>query len=123
MVDDEVGVRALLQTVLTDHGYKVATAADAREGIRSFSAQTAQVALVITDRHMPHNDDDSFAKRLRAMRPDVRILNISGLREPEGEPAGPSARPREPFLPKPFRPAALLATVHKLLHSPESPKS
>lgn len=114
VVDDEPGVRDLLRAILVNHGYQVITARDGVEGINVFTAQQAQVALVITDMHMPHGSGASFATLLRLLRPDVRVLYISGLAAHEGGAAPASTQ--DPFLLKPFKPAALLEAVHKLLH-------
>ena len=118
VVDDEAGVRDLLNAILVNHGYQVITARDGIEGINRFTAQQTQVALVITDMHMPHGRGDSFAGLLRLIRPDIRILYISGLGQGESGGGGGStpAQSTDPFLLKPFKPAALLAAVHKLLH-------
>jgi CheY-like chemotaxis protein len=114
VVDDEAGVRDLLSAILVNHGYQVITARDGIEGINLFTAQQTQVALVITDMQMPHGSGDAFAELLRLIRPDIRVLYISGLAAGEGSRL-PSAS-SDPFLLKPFKPAALLEAVHKLLH-------
>ncbi|AOS43943.1 Blue-light-activated protein [Lacunisphaera limnophila] len=116
VVDDEPGVRELLNAVLVNHGYQVLTARDGIEGINIFSAQQAQVALVITDMQMPHGRGDSFAGLLRLIRPDIRVLYISGLSAEESGRPPQAAGTEDPFLLKPFKPAVLLAAVHKLLH-------
>lgn len=116
VVDDEPGVRELLNAILVNHGYQVLTARDGIEGINIFSAQQTQVALVITDMHMPHGRGDSFAGLLRLIRPDIRVLYISGLGAEESGRAAPPAGSEDPFLLKPFKPAVLLEAVHKLLH-------
>lgn len=114
VVDDEAGVRDLLNAVLVNHGYQVITARDGIEGINLFTAQQTSVALVITDMQMPHGSGDAFAELLRLIRPDIRVLFISGLAADEGSRL--AAASADPFLLKPFKPAALLEAVHKLLH-------
>lgn len=116
VVDDEESVRDLLSTVLLNHGYQVALARDGVEGLSLFSAQADRVALVLTDLHMPNSGGQSFADLLRPIRPDVRILFMSGMDASEGALESGTARSSDPFLLKPFKPAALLETIHKLLH-------
>ena len=116
VVDDEASVRDLLHTVLLNHGYQVALARDGVEGLSLFSAQADRVALVLTDVHMPNSGGQSFADQLRTIRPDVRILFMSGMDNTEGHADSGPSRSSEPFLLKPFKPAALLAAIHKLLH-------
>ncbi|MFZ5494642.1 MAG: PAS domain-containing hybrid sensor histidine kinase/response regulator [Verrucomicrobiota bacterium] len=116
VVDDEAGVRDLLSAILANHGYQVLTARDGIEGINQFTAHQTQIALVITDVHMPHGRGDSFAGLLRLIRPDIRVLFISGLTAGESGVGPTPAASTDPFLLKPFKPAALLAAVHQLLH-------
>jgi len=115
VVDDEESVLELLSTVLRNHGYQVAVARNGVEGLALFSAQPDRIALVLTDLHMPNSSGQSFAELLRPIRPDVRILFMSGMDTSEGALTG-SARSSDPFLLKPFKPAVLLETIHKLLH-------
>lgn len=115
LVDDEAGVRELLQTVLTGHGYRVLTAANGAEGLRLFAAHATEVALVITDLHMPQVEGSSFVSEVRRLRADMPVLYISGLSGAEDEGNAPSRRSSDPFLLKPFKPAALLETVRQLV--------
>ncbi len=116
VVDDEESVLELLSTVLRNHGYQVALARDGVEGLALFSAQPDRIALVLTDLHMPNSSGQSFADLLRPIRPDVRILFMSGMDASEGTLESGTARSSDPFLLKPFKPAVLLETIHKLLH-------
>ena len=116
VVDDEESVLELLSTVLRNHGYQVAVARDGVEGLALFSAQPDRIALVLTDLHMPNSSGESFADLIRPLRPDVRILFMSGMDTSEGVLESGGARSSDPFLLKPFKPAVLLETIHKLLH-------
>jgi CheY-like chemotaxis protein len=117
VVDDESNVRDLLSTVLLNHGYRVVVARDGEEGLRLFSAAPDQISLVVSDVFMPNVSGKSFADLIRPIRPDVRILFMSGL--DDSEPG--SAIGRDPFLLKPFKPAALLEKIHQVLH-PAAPR-
>jgi CheY-like chemotaxis protein len=116
VVDDEESVLELLSTVLRNHGYQVALARDGVEGLALFSAQPDRIALVLTDLHLPNSSGQSFADLLRPLRPDVRILFMSGMDTGEGALESGDARSSDPFLLKPFKPAVLLETIHRLLH-------
>ena len=116
LVDDEASVRNLLSTVLLNHGYEVVTARDGVEGINYFRANHRKVALVITDINMPKSNGRTFADLVRPLRPEVPILFMSGL-ESNGSGRDPALKSsKDPFLIKPFKPASLLNTIHKLLH-------
>ncbi len=115
LVDDEAGVRELMSAVLQNNGYRVLTAANGTAGLQVFTAHAAEVALVITDIHMPHGAGDSFVNDLRRIRPDMPVLYISGLGTGDDEPLPHQQRSSDPFLLKPFKPAALLETVNRLV--------
>ena len=116
LVDDEASVRNMLSTVLLNHGYEVVTARDGVEGINYFRANHRKVALVITDINMPKSNGRTFAELIRPLRPDLPVLFMSGL-ESNGSGRDPALKTsKDPFLLKPFKPASLLNTIHKLLH-------
>lgn len=120
VIDDEPSVRDLLSTVLLNHGYQVALARDGVEGLRMFSAEPDRVSLVLSDLSMPNIDGKSFAELIRPIRPEVRILFMSGMDRTEHGPESGHMNSSDPFLLKPFKPAALLDKIHQLLH-PEYP--
>ncbi|RXK53846.1 response regulator [Oleiharenicola lentus] len=122
LVDDEASVRNLLTTVLLNHGYEVIIARDGAEGVAVFSEHKDRVALIITDIFMPKNNGRSFVDLIRPLRPDIRVLFMSGL-EANGSGRDPGRKSSsDPFLLKPFKPAALLNTIHQVLH-PDSTKA
>ncbi len=122
LVDDEASVRNLLTTVLLNHGYEVITARDGAEGVAVFKENRDRVALVITDIFMPKNNGRNFVDLIRPLRPDIRVLFMSGL-EANGSGRDPGRKTsKDPFLLKPFKPASLLNTIHQVLH-PDSAKT
>jgi CheY-like chemotaxis protein len=118
LIDDEASVRDLLSTVLLNHGYQVLLARNAVEGLQLFSSMPDQISLVLSDVHMPNISGRSFVDLIRPIRPDVRILLMSGLDGSESG-VGP-VNSRDPFLLKPFKPAELLGKIHELLQ-PDAP--
>ncbi|HWA25288.1 MAG TPA: response regulator [Lacunisphaera sp.] len=116
LIDDEVRVRDLLSTVLLNHGYRVVAAHDAEVGFRLFCAEPDQFSLVISDINLPNISGHTFAELIRPIRPDIRILLMSGI-EGTSSPFGERLS-ADPFLLKPFKPAALLDKIHRLLHPP-----
>ncbi len=122
LVDDEASVRNLLTTVLLNHGYEVITARDGAEAVAVFTEHQKRVALIITDIFMPKNNGRNFVDLIRPLRPDVRVLFMSGL-EANGSGRDPGRKSsKDPFLLKPFKPASLLNTIHQVLH-PDSAKA
>jgi PAS domain S-box-containing protein len=108
LVDDEELVRMSTADMLSDLGYGVVEAASAEEALRLIEAGTAP-DLLVTDHLMPGMNGEELARRLRAERPELPALIVSGYAEAEG------IAPDLPRLTKPFRNAELaerLALVH-----------
>lgn len=78
VVDDEQYVRELLALVFQSAGYAVIIAANPREVLDILA--TRQVALLITDYHMPEMNGAVFITRVRASHPRLPIILASGER-------------------------------------------
>lgn len=81
LVEDEPLVRELSRDMLERQGYRVILAADAPEAER-IGARPVGFDLLITDAVMPGMTGPELAKRLRASRPDLKVLYIAGYAEP-----------------------------------------
>ena len=81
-------------------------ASHGQEALDTLVRRSGQVDLVITDLGMPVMDGHELARRLRATRPDLPILFISGY--------GDSGT-ISPFLQKPFSPDELVRRVARVL--------
>jgi len=116
VVEDEEEVRALARDVLEMNGYCVLEALDIADAVRLVEAHQGKIDLLITDVQMPGVSGPELARRLRARRPDLRVLCMSGYPESadrriEGE-GGWTA-----WLQKPFTPDSLMRTVRACLTS------
>src|SRR3546814_19579556 len=104
-------VRAVAERALTRAGYSVVTASQGEEGLERF-AQMAKVDLIISDVVMPTMDGPAMVRAMRAKRPDLPALFMSGYAEEQLRPS--IALDDVVLLPKPFSvaplPAAVLAT-------------
>jgi CheY-like chemotaxis protein len=78
LVEDEAAVRKLVRSILVQHGFDVIEAADAQEAIARFDADPARIDLLLTDVIMPGLNGKELAERLRAERPSLRVLLMSG---------------------------------------------
>jgi CheY-like chemotaxis protein len=107
IADDEEPLRHLLHRFLQAQGYQVYTAADGAEALRLGKKYLEQIDLLIADIRMPGLEGTEVARLLKASKADLKVLLISGYTE------GRSVC--EPFLSKPFAPAALLEKVRQLL--------
>ena len=114
VVEDEEEVRALARDVLEMNGFQVLEALDVADAVRLAQTHPGPIDLLITDVVMPGASGPELARRLRAHRPELRVLCMSGYPESEdrridGE-AGWTA-----WLQKPFTPDVLMRKVRDCL--------
>ena len=81
VVEDEPGVRKLTTEVIGAHGFRVLSAADALQAIQLASQFEGPIHLLLTDVVMPQMSGFELAERLRAVRPEIRVLFMSGYAE------------------------------------------
>jgi two-component system, cell cycle sensor histidine kinase and response regulator CckA len=80
IVDDEESIRALVHRVLEEAGYQTMVAANASEAIELFNDHGG-CDLLLTDLIMPEVTGDELARRLRLLRPDLKVLYFTGYSE------------------------------------------
>ena len=113
LVDDDPDIRSLARTFLVHEGYRVFTSGDAERATRVFRS-APQIDLLITDLYLPERSGMQLAQDLKALRPDLPILMISGgFLDPAHRDQLQHQGWR--FLAKPFSLPELLATVHLIL--------
>jgi CheY-like chemotaxis protein len=82
VVEDEAGVREIAVAILRSLGYRVLEAPDGDEGLLVFGAHAAEIDMLLTDVVLPGKvRGRELAERITAMRPDVRVLFMSGYTE------------------------------------------
>ena len=113
LVDDEELVRIGTGEMLRDHGHHVIEAADGSQAL-ALLADGAAFDAVVTDYKMPHMDGAQLAERIRAVRPDLPILLITGYTGSTDD------SPDLPRLAKPFSQADLAEALANI--SPQDPK-
>jgi two-component system cell cycle sensor histidine kinase/response regulator CckA len=118
LVEDEDSVRAIVSAVLRRQGYQVLEASGARIACEIF-AERQDIDLLLTDVIMPDMNGPALAQRLIGLRPDLRVLLMSGYADMTSPPGGDS--PNVGFLSKPFQASALTARVAQMLARPGSP--
>jgi len=107
VLDDEEGIREVLEEFFTDEGYAVSVAADGLAALEIFAA--GEFGLVITDIAMPGIDGIETLRRMKKQKPETKVIVMSGLPDEETfERAIAVAEGSvEGFLPKPFKPRDL----------------
>jgi len=115
VVEDEETVRAVASAMLRLLGLRVEAAADGEAAVARFAAEPGRFRLVLLDLLMPGLTGEQTLVRLRAIRPDLRALLMSGYSEGDvlGRVGGPAGRTA--FLAKPFTREALERKLRELL--------
>ncbi len=81
LVDDEAGILAALRRMLRNEGYRVLTAASAREGLEILARNEVQV--ILSDQRMPEMTGTEFLGRVKQLHPDTVRIVLSGYAELE----------------------------------------
>jgi len=117
LVEDQEMLRSLARRVLESRGYTVLDAGYGDEALRLAQAHAGPIHLLLTDVVMPNMSGPELARRFTPLRPEARVLYVSGYSADErtleqvGEGSGS-------FLAKPFTPHALAAKVREVLDYP-----
>ena len=82
VVDDEEALREVTGRMLTRSGYTVLTASSGAEAIELASSHVGPIDLLLTDVIMPKMQGPTVANEVRKVRPDIRVLFMSGHAQP-----------------------------------------
>jgi signal transduction histidine kinase len=117
LVEDEERVRRIATEVLERVGYHVLPEGSAAAALVRARAHRGRIELLLTDVVLPDMNGRDLAERLRAERPDSRVLYTSGYTDEINILTG-QAGPGTLFLPKPYDPPTLLRSVRQVLSAP-----
>jgi two-component system cell cycle sensor histidine kinase/response regulator CckA len=107
VVEDEAALRSLIELILSEAGYRVLAAADGEEALALVTRGEPEIDLVLTDSIMPRVGGAELVRRLGAIRPETRVIQMTGY---------PAPRPGDDeVITKPFEPEALLLRVREAL--------
>ncbi|MGC1451990.1 MAG: ATP-binding protein [Candidatus Sulfotelmatobacter sp.] len=81
LVEDEANLRYLARQYLEKQGYKVIEAADGAVAMQIAVAHEATIHLLLTDVIMPGMNGRELAQRISEIRPNVKVLYMSGYTE------------------------------------------
>ena len=114
VVEDEEAILTLIQQTLAKRGYKVLTAVTPRRALEVCARHPEPIHLLLSDVVMPDMDGKELAQRIQKLRPDIRILFMSGyssenIRQQIGMPTG------IPVMHKPFNIVVLTQFVRAVL--------
>ncbi|HEY0780799.1 MAG TPA: response regulator [Gemmatirosa sp.] len=124
LAEDDHAVRRATSRILRGAGYQVLEAGDGRSALALWHARAREVDVLVADLRMPHLRGDALARAVRAERPELPVVLMTGFAE---EPSvrgatadGIGLTPRTdgsgelgdvPVLAKPFGSAELLGHV------------
>jgi hypothetical protein len=116
VVEDQPEVRRFVCAALARHGYQLFDAPTARDLVARLSLESAPVDLIISDLVLPQIGGTELARICQAVRPQVRVLYMSGYAVDSNDVFEPGTL----FIQKPFTVRDLLEKVRALLDTPTS---
>ncbi len=114
LVEDQPDVRSLAKEVLAESGYCVIEASCGREALELAGQHNGPIHLLLTDVVMPGMTGKDLAERLIALRPQTKVLFMSGYTENVIAHRGALKRGIA-FVPKPLTPETLMTKVRETL--------
>jgi CheY-like chemotaxis protein len=109
-VDDEDIPRLLRTLILQKQGYRVLTAASGKEGLAR--VEEGGIHLVLTDQMMPGMTGTELTKSIKANRPEMPVIIISGVNE-----IPPDAIYADRFVSKVEGPQVLFGAISEVLQA------
>lgn len=114
VVEDEPAVRELACEFLKNGGYKILEARDGAEGLGLGISYPDPIDLLLTDMLMPQMNGADLAEKLRGVRPNLRVILMTGYTE-FSEKKDERTAARASVLQKPFSRLTLLERVREVL--------
>jgi PAS domain S-box-containing protein len=114
LAEDEPAIRAALARILRGAGYDVLEAAHGGEALRLADADRRDIHLLLSDVMMPGIGGKELVQRLAVLRPEVRVVLMSGYTDDAALRADLGAA-RYAFLQKPFTAREVLRAIRSAL--------
>jgi PAS domain S-box-containing protein len=115
VVEDEDALREVARRIFTRNGYHVIAAASGPEAIEIIRGYQGDIHLLVTDVVMPHMLGKEVAEKVRAIKPSIEVLFISGYARRVLTAQG-MLDPNVALVEKPFSEAGLMETAAKVLN-------
>lgn len=114
VVEDDRAIRHLFTAVLRGNGYSVIACEDGAKGLEAARAHITEISAVITDSRMPGLSGRELIVAIRALRPEMPILVVSGNLDDRNAGHGDADRTTL-FLTKPLSPDQLVIELRRIL--------
>lgn len=118
LVEDDPTLRAVIRDLLEEGGYTVIDGITPEASLAVAQEHAGPIHLLLTDLVMPRIGGREVAERIQAVRPEVRVLYMSGYTGAAAEYQG-SLPDGHAFVQKPFSLDTLLRKVRAVLDSPQ----
>jgi signal transduction histidine kinase len=118
IAEDEGMLRDLMAESLGQLGYRIMTVADGEEAVREFERHPNEIDLAILDTVMPRVSGADAYVRMRAVKPHLKAIFISGYAADGARLAELLETERLLFIQKPFSPKAVALKVREVLEAP-----
>jgi len=110
VAEDQDGLARLIHRILDRQGYHVITVTRPEDALRHASDLSQPIHLLLTDAIMPGLLGNELAARIRALRPGLPVIYMSGYAQPILDTQG-ALDPHSDLLEKPFAETILLTRV------------
>ncbi len=116
VVEDEPLLLDLVRRVLQNYGYHVLGAQNADEAIAASRSHSGPIHLLLTDVILPRLNGRQLAERITSLRPDIRVLYMSGYTDDAVLDRKILERQSE-FIAKPFAAEELVRKIRRILQN------
>jgi PAS domain S-box-containing protein len=116
IAEDEPAMREVARRILSRSGYHVIVAANGHEAIELAASHPGDIDVLLTDVVMPRMLGKEAAERIRALRPGVKVLFMSGYAQGVLDCQGVIDAGVN-LIQKPFSKAQLLGTLRQIIAS------
>ncbi len=120
LVEDDASVRKLSARILEKLGYKVITAADGTDALRTLASHSSEIDMIFTDVIMPKTGGQALHDQVLTKWPHMKFLFCSGYTDQAIGNHG-VLDPAMPYLQKPFSPQQLATKVREVMDRDSHP--
>jgi len=120
LAEDDAAIRELHGMILEEAGYQIIEAVDGQDALDKFMEHQTEIAILVSDVIMPKIDGKRLYEEIRKIRPDMKVLLMSGYTNDIFIERGILENECS-FMTKPVMPSDLLKATRDILDNP--PKS